>query len=336
MEIIYIDNPMFWDYWNELSNSTNYQHPMFFEHGIEFYKEYYFHDSSYEDKSFIVVERGIPLVGAIFCLDKNLTLSGYGKPINYVENQKLDVIGMKAARKLFKKMFSAIWSDNQVNYILLRDYVLIDGSISNLCRSLLDRSGKAELLFLHMINLSKSIEEIHRGFTKSCRHSVNWGLKNLELEIKDSKNITPEDIDRLRELHIKEAGRETRSKESWNIQYSLILKGSIFMVNAFLDDVLVSSALFIHNSKCCLYGVSASSRSLFDKPIGHAVIWKALNYAKEIGCDYFDFGDLIYSSSDHQMSDKENNINRFKKSFGGETKIQLIVNWRKKLPDPSN
>ena len=330
MEIVRIDNPLFWQYWEGLTNSVKYQHPLFSEYGLDFYKEYFFKGFDYEDKSFIVVENKIPLAGAIICLENRSgksALSGYGRGVNYVENQNANLNGIKAARKTSKNLLNSLWSDHQADYILLRDYVLINGSLSNLCRSVLDRGGEAKTLFLHTIDLSKSMEEIHKGLTKSCRHSVNWGLKNLTLEIKNSKTITTQDMENLRVLHIKEVGRETRSKESWDILYSLALKGQIFMINGLLDGNLVSSAIFMYNKKCCLYGVSASSHEMFKNPIGHAVIWKAIGYAKEMGCNYFDFGDLTYNGSGYRISNKENNINRFKKSFGGETKVQLIVEW---------
>jgi len=100
------------------------------------------------------------------------------------------------------------------------------------------------------------------------------------------------------------------------------------MVNGLLNGVLVSSALFMYNKQCCLYGVSTSSRDMFKKPIGHVVIWEAIKYAKGMDCNYFDFGDLIYSGPGYQASNKEHNINRFKKSFGGTTKIQPLVEWK--------
>ena len=66
-------------------------------------------------------------------------------------------------------------------------------------------------------------------------------------------------------------------------------------------------------------------RNMFDKPIGHIILWEAINKSKEKGCKYFDSGGLVYNSSKEEVSNKQININRYKKNFGGETKVQLTI-----------
>jgi len=109
--------------------------------------------------------------------------------------------------------------------------------------------------------------------------------------------------------------------------YEMIVNDVAFIVEGRLDGVLVTSSLFYRNTKVCLYAVSASTRALFDKPIGHIVLWEAINQAKALGCQYFDFGGLAYNSLSEAITKKQMNINRYKKNFGGQTKIQLSIDW---------
>jgi len=331
MNIIYTDDSSFWVHWKDLSNSARYQHPLFSENGLSYYVEYFLKNSDFKDKSFILLENSLPLIGVIMTLvtkDGQNSLSGYGREINYIENCQENLDGLKGARKKFKKIFNKLCHDNNVNLIRFRDYSSINGTISYFGRYLLDKGVKCQTSFLHLIDLSQPVQKIHSQLTKSCRHSVNWGLKNLIIEKKDSSNITREEFDQLRLLHIKESGRETRSIETWDILFLLIKKNKIFMMNGFIEGQLVTSSLFIHNDSCCLYAVSASSRELFDKPLGHAIIWNAILIARQMKCNYFDFGDLVYNNLDEDDSKKQNNINLFKKSFGGFTKLLLTLEWK--------
>ena len=184
--------------------------------------------------------------------------------------------------------------------------------------------------FIQIIDLEQEIEVIRSNLSKSCKHSVNWGGENLEVRLFNSTNISFRNIDKLRDLHIKESGRETRSKESWEIMYQMILSNKAFLIEGKFDKKVVTSSLFYLNKKVCLYAVSATQRSLFDKPIGHVVLWEAICKAKNLNCKYFDSGGLVYNTQNNYVSLKQLNINRYKKNFGGKTKSQLIINWDKK------
>ena len=330
MNIINYNDKFFWPYWVKLLDTCEYQYPLYSENGITYCKAY-FKDSSFEDKSFIIIENDNPLVGVILTIEKNKSeniLSGFGRGIFYVENEN-NKISLKAARKKFKILFNEIWSSFDLKSILYNDFYSISGTVSYLGQYLLDNGAIGNVSFPRIIDLNKSEEKIHSQLTKSCRNSVNWGLKNLDIDIINHQNLKEEYLDELRLLHRKEAGKETRSKSTWDIQYEMVKNNEAFIINGYLEDELVSSALFIHNFQCCLYGVSASRRDLFNKPISHAIVWEAILNAKKIGCRYFDFSVLAYGNNDiHTISDKEKNINVFKKSFGGITKTQLSVVWK--------
>ena len=328
MNIIGSNDGLFWESWKKLIGKVDYNHPIYSEIGIEFYKEYFFSSKDVKNQSFIILNGDIPIIGIILSVDRKDSLnrlSGFGRGINYVENNSGEIDGIKSARKIFKKEFDIILKNNGINSIFFRDYCSVNGSISLLGRQLLDLGGIANSHFVQLIDLNKPIESIHSNLSKSCRNSVSWGRKNLELTFLDSKSILEGNVDELRDLHIREAGRETRSKKSWRIMYNMIQTGHAFIIEGKMDGILVTSSLFYISQKVCLYAVSASSRDLFDKPIGHIILWEAINKSKEKGCKYFDSGGLVYNSSKEEVSNKQININRYKKNFGGETKVQLTI-----------
>jgi hypothetical protein len=330
MEIITGDSKLFWGYWGNLVKTVEYQHPAYSNVGLEFYKEYFFSDKAVIDKSFIIVNNNVAIIGVVLSIDNEdsrIRLSGYGRGISYMENSNGNCEGIKSARKTFRKHFDSVITDNGINALFVRDYTSMDGSLSLLARLALDMGGLAHTTYLQLIDLARPIEGIHSELSKSCRNNVSWGRKNIETSYVDASSVTLENIEELRQLHILEAGRETRSKKSWDLMYDMIVKNVAFIMEGRLDGLLVTSSLFYYNQKVCLYAVSASTRALFDKPIGHIVLWEAINKSKELGCKYFDFGGLTYSSFNETVTKKQIDINRYKKNFGGETKIQLSIDW---------
>ena len=129
----------------------------------------------------------------------------------------------------------------------------------------------------------------------------------------------------FRSLHIREAGRETRSEESWRRQFEIIKSKQAFLVLGKINDTLVSAGLFIYNEINCRYWVSASRRDLFDKPLFHAIMWTAILYAKNLGCRWFELGERYFPnhSEDRTPTTKELGISDFKSGFGGETRMFL-------------
>ena len=105
------------------------------------------------------------------------------------------------------------------------------------------------------------------------------------------------------------------------------------MVLGDLESRLVTAALFIHSPKYCFYGVSASKRELFEKPLGHIVLWTAILQAKKIGCQFFETGEQLFPQQGATPpTPKELNISGFKKGFAGETYTRLEIIWKKPAP----
>ena len=70
----------------------------------------------------------------------------------------------------------------------------------------------------------------------------------------------------------------------------MVKAGDAFVVLGTNNKNLVSAGLFSHNKSNCYYWVSVSRRDLFEKPLFHAIMWKAILHAKEICCRWFEVG----------------------------------------------
>jgi hypothetical protein len=319
--------------WNCLLQGVDCLDALYGRVSLEFYREYC-GSSDVDDLSFVVVEYARPLCGvrAFRHILKGgvVEISCFGLPLLFVEQQKAPAIDLARAQRLLQKDIELLLQRQPIGTIIRYRDRLHGGRLSSLCRFLLDQGGKASPSFSQVIDLSLSEDALHRGLTKSYKWAVNWGKKNLAINILNKNSITSVHIEQFRQLHIESAGRETRTQKSWTLQYNMVCAGEAFCVFAFSEGKLVSAALFPYSRSHCFYGVSASCRDLFDKPISHGVIWVAVLYAKTLGLRYFEMGEQLFPMTPRTSpSQKELGISFFKRAFGGESLVFLDVHLQK-------
>ena len=132
---------------------------------------------------------------------------------------------------------------------------------------------------------------------------------------------------KMMELHKMVAGKQTRSLETWLENEKMIMQNKGFLVCALLKDKIISYSFFFHDKLSGIYFSSCTDREYFSYAgITHNSIWCAIKYLKQIGCKYFSLGDVKTLYSKDNITEKEKNIERFKRSFGGFTKTYIIYN----------
>ncbi|MBW1716352.1 MAG: hypothetical protein JRJ77_11120 [Deltaproteobacteria bacterium] len=256
-------------------------------------------------------------------------LSGFGLPILYLENEHIKLTQLRRANKLIKDEVERIMQTHSVTSLVYQDF-LYRGRLSFLGRYLLSTGAQAAPYFTQIIDLSLSESDLYRQIRKSYKSLINWGMKNLVLLVKDMTNIAPQDIEDFRLLHFHAAGRKTRSQRTWDLQYEMIRHKEAFVIEGKLEGELVTAALFPYSTRYCFYGVSASKRELFSNPLSHAVIWRAMLYAKEQGCNFFELPEQHYPKQGTPVpTEKELSISTFKHGFGGETRVRLNMTWER-------
>lgn len=168
-------------------------------------------------------------------------------------------------------------------------------------------------------DLSRPIENIRLSFRKSYRSliSASKSIWNLELL---SSTLEAEVWEEFRLLHLAMAGRATRSKESWDLQYRSVINGESFLV-ALRDDAgkMVGAGLFVTTRDEGWYAVGAYDRSYFDQPLGHVVQFRAIQEMKNRDCHWYLIGRRFYPADQPSPSEKELSISYFKEGFASHT-----------------
>jgi FemAB family protein len=174
----------------------------------------------------------------------------------------------------------------------------------------------AEVALRHelFVDLSWPLQAIRSNFRKSYKPLITAAGKLWKAEAHDTVSQTL--LDEFRLLHQEVAGRVTRSLETWQCQMAGIQAGEAFLVTLRDNsDRLVGCGFFYSTAGHVDYAVGAYDRSLFDKPVGHLVQWKAIEHMKRLGAVWYRIGERPYPGVAPGVSEKELNIARFKEGF---------------------
>lgn len=286
---------------------------------------------AFEDLSMLAIVDGQPAAGLQLTMGRmdqgDQEMNFYGRPAFLRINRAVGETNLaKAERDLADAFLTLHQSHTEPPLRFLE--MSHGGVLSDFAVSLLKAGAIATPVYKQLINLQSSEEDLRRDVRKSYKSLISWGEKNLAITIYDQSNITPAIMDQFRQLHITVVGKETRSPLTWELQYRQIAAGQSFAVMGELDGALVTAALFLCSPLSCIYGVSASIRELFDKPLSHALIWRGILEAKRKGCSVFEMGELLQLYA-NGYSDKEKTISTFKRGFGGQAGVQLKIIWPK-------
>ena len=183
---------------------------------------------------------------------------------------------------------------------------------STLLSALFSQLHSVETTYQGFVDLTLSEDLIYRSIRKSYRPFVNWGRKELQLSIIDKSNPDEAAFNVFKKLHITASGRQTRNDATWGAQMDMIFADVAYLVNAYLDNELVSSCFVMHDKNIALYAVAASDRNRMDadQPLNHFPLYSAILEAKRKGCRVFRIGDV-----NDTRNTKAENIARFKRGF---------------------
>jgi len=174
-----------------------------------------------------------------------------------------------------------------------------------------------------VIDLRADISDLRQGFRKSYKALVNKGLKTYQFRVMNYLNPDYEIHELYRKIHKKAAGRETRNKESFDKQFDQLKNNEATLISVICNGQYVQMNYFNHYHDFVYYASAADDPDFSDSclvPIGHSIMWFAMEYFKNENYKFFEIG-YQYSESTlfDNISEKEINISYFKRGFGGES-----------------
>lgn len=313
MQIIDRQHPRCDEYLAELKQGSRLMSPFYQETNLAYYREYF--QCTAEDASFCVAGKRPVLA---FLMDAPTARMGQygGQPTAVVFREDATeaeaIEAWKIAQNYLQKNFAEVeFQFEEIN----------SETLSGFTQWLLNKGQSPRVLFRQHLNLEQSEESLLAKCRKIYRANIRKGQEALSVRLINHDTIETGDIEAFRQLHIRVAGKETRSKMSWSLQEEMIRQSEAFALYGYLNNELVAAGLFPHTRYRCYYGVGAYDRTLFDQPLSHGLVWSAVMQAKKQGCQWFDLGDIFFShmvKADGTLpTEKELSISHFKSGFGG-------------------
>lgn len=334
MDLIQATDVRFAPRWGELWADDPWQPPLYSALSSAYSMEYA-SASRFVDASCVIADMGRPLAAVSAAVNVlpsgERELSSFGRPILFLEHSQGTRRELDRAFEVLKRHLEAVASGQDVGRILYRQRT---PGITRLGLYLLAAGATATPHLTQIIDLTCGYDALHTAVRRSYKSLINWGQNNLALRVLDAETIQWEDVAAFRALHVAPAGRETRSLRTWELQYEMVRSGEGFIVDGHLDGVLVTAALFSYSARCCYYSVAASRRDMFNKPLGHAVIWQAIRWCLDMGLSYFELGEQVFAGTPpREVAEKEMAISAFKRGFGGVTEAWLDIVWQRRHDD---
>lgn len=290
------------------------------------------------DLSMIVLDQHEkPIAGVLIVVksgnNEHNELSAFGWPIVVFYHPEATVQERTKIAKIFYKEITKAVSDYKISHIIYRSIGDLNDPLGH---CLLNMGACASPFFTQKIDLTQEKSELWSAIRETYKRHIRWGEKHLNIQIIDSTNSQSLDkFNEYRNLHRIASGRQTRSDKSWELHYEMLRVGEAFLVMGTLDGRPVTGCVFRVGYGACYYGSGASDRSLFDKPLNHAVMWTGITHAQELKLTSFEVGEVVYPKlnrlervGDRLPTDKEVSIGYYKKGFGGQTTVVLDILWR--------
>lgn len=297
-------------------------HPVFGEFGCAYYPAAF--GERRHDVSFAVSE-GERVLAIVLCASGEGRLDYYGSPIRFFIRSDLEKpVAQRAVAEAFS-FVDKLCTERKIDQALIRDDTSL-GELSFVGKQCLNRRATAALRLNGLCALDQGESGMRRGLRKSFQSLVNWGQRNLRIEIVDAGNASKSCFADYREFHATTAGRVTRSKRSWDIMFDWIVAGHGELILGYLaTGELVTGTMVVDGATQAFYASGVYDRERFEQPLGHWPLWLAMLHSAERGMRVFDLGDLPLPDA---ATEKEVAIGYFKRGFATDIATSIAWTWK--------
>lgn len=319
MNFLFSDDKYFEDLWNEFTTENNNASWRYLLNWL-IYQRMYSNSNFAKDLSFIILNDKMPIaICSLFLEQCNEKMqfsyaNGYQtaplikKDLHLKYREKIERICFEKIDELAKEydaskiMLSLDPLSENYDHNILMEYKYLDSSINTT-----------------IVNLSLDKKNLWSNLRKSFKSLINNGKDKFNIFVMDYNNPDFEIHENYRELHHKTSGRVTRIIETFNLQFEMLKEDNAILIGLQHGDRFIAFSYFLHN-KTGAYYASASDDPDFetDVPVGHCIIWTAIEYYKKKNLEYLDMGLQQFS---HQIFDhpsqKDISLSFFKRGFGG-------------------
>lgn len=186
--------------------------------------------------------------------------------------------------------------------------------------NLMNENAKLNFSTTNIVNLRLDEDVILRKMRKGHKAAIKQVMKEngYRVEIYDKNNITPEKLLKFKEIHKLDAGRQTRTDESWECMLEWIQSNCACLILLWLDEIndYACGALIMKYKNAAYYGsYGIIDSALLNGHCGYIIQWEAIKYLKSVGIEIYETGDNYYTEILSDNDKKLYEIAKYKKGF---------------------
>lgn len=336
MKIIYAGEMDFEELWDRGSNEIIGAAPFHTLYLRKYYK-LYFGDKIVFDDSFVVVSPS----GKVLALVPLYAFRKDKKRIDYCFGEEYlhgPLISSSVQSQNFQNTSKLIFATIEnlavkkeicAHWAMIEPFELIEGR--HYYNYLLDFGYSDESSVTNIVESDKSEEELWMKLRKSYKSLINRAERTYKSICVNKDNFNVELCEEYRKLHALACGRVTRCSESYFEIYEIIKNGKAFLILIKdKEEKTIGAYYFLVQGIYAFYGSAATDPSLPPQSgVGHMGLWKGISVARELGCKFLDLGQLLVRKT---ITEKEKNIDLFKRGFGGK-RVTVFRGIKYFMPD---
>lgn len=326
MEAIYLNanNKDIWDSFAEKSDSA------WFRHTLDWldYSSCCRFDSNTKNMSFMVSQNKkiyaiVPLLVEYNYLDKSVnSLSMYGdytpmpafindceieksKILNFIIseiNHIIDINNVKTGKFFIDPLITSDY---------FHDYEAFN---------LIEFGAQPQFTTANIVDLRQNYDVILRKMRKGHKAAIKqvWKYSGYKIIIFDNKNLTIDIFEKYKAIHFFDAGRQTRTDESWQYMYKWIADGKGCLAMLWLDEIndYIAGALVMIYKKAAYYASFATKDSYcLNGHSGYAIQWEIIKYLKESGIQLYETGSNYFDELNNLPPSKRAEISKYQRGY---------------------
>lgn len=314
------DEQGFWKGWEYIASQLH-AGPAYMKSTLEYAFEHALDGSrdSVIDKSFLYLENKNPVAAAFLLIEKGagaesaMTFRG-----GYLPSPLF--LFPRFQKQVFS-LIDEIAKDSAAGKIMFSLDPLMGDSFNYLQRyGYLDSSILSYVIDLTKADLLKACRKGHQSDIKKMLED-----KTFEIFFVDAEHPSYELHEEYRLLHAKCAGRVTRPKNTFDLQFEQLKQGHAVLVGLRYKEKNIGYSYFEYSFDKALYASSADDPEYEKLPLYHVIIFRAMEYLQKKGVRFLNTSQPSSPSIqfDYYPDAKQRNIALFKRGFGGNFRMQF-------------
>lgn len=184
----------------------------------------------------------------------------------------------------------------------------------------------------NVVDLTLDLDVLLRKMRKGHKAAIKqvWKYEGYRIDVFDKETLTHDLLWKFKEIHKQDAGRQTRTDESWEWMYRWVMDGNGCLTMLWLDSIqdYGAGALINIYKDAAYYGSFATRDSYYlNGHCGYAIQWETIKYLKEHGIARYETGRNYFANNGDVDRAKLHEISKYQRGYRSVEVPKITYRW---------